>query len=105
MQWLISYRSQNHVLTKSGRFVDEPTDNMWLSNEDPVFFAAKMAVQLRALGQWGEKALPDNEDECYATEILCIYSVIEVPDEMLSDEQHSALRPWLPSDFPSTRPG
>ena len=99
MRWLISYRSQSHVLTRKGRFVEEPSDQMWLSQEHPVIFAAKMAVQLRALGAWGKENLPANVDERHATEILCIYSVLEIPDGMLSDEQQRALRSWLPSDF------
>ena len=47
----------------------------------------------------GREVLPANEDERDATEILCIYSVMEVPGEMLSDEQLIALKSWLPSDF------
>jgi hypothetical protein len=99
MPWLISYRSQEHILTRKGRVFAEPSDNLWLSTDHPAIFAAKFFVELRALGAYGNENLPDNDDERRAIEIVRIYSAIEVPHGILTDDQARAISGWLPSEL------
>lgn len=96
MRWLISYRSQEHVRTARGTFIEAPGDAMHLFERHPAEIAADAAIKLRAL--YASEGLPEGETVQTAGEILCIYSVVEIPDGMLSRDALLALRSWLPTD-------
>lgn len=88
MKYLISYRIQEMTLTDQGIVSSDPYDVIDLFEEHPATLVADTRRRARELE--GLEYAPSNGPQL-AYEVLCIYSVVQVPEGTLTEDQESYL--------------